>query len=425
MYRAPADADPRYTRSVELFRRADAVIPGGIYGSKSPGFVVPGSYPYYFDRGEGCRLYDVDGNEFIDYMCGYGSQILGYGYEPVLQAGYDRLAKGDLLTSPSPIMVELAEQLVQRIDRAEWTVFAKNGTDATTLAASIARVATDKPVILVARGAYHGAANWCSSNEFPVLEERRDVHEFTWNDTDGLEALFAEHAGRIAAVFVTPYHHPTFGASVMPSEEWYPTIHRLCRAEGALLVMDDIRANFRIDEAGSHVHFGAKPDLICMGKSIANGSPMGVLAGTAELKKVASRFFITGTFWTAAAPMAMAAACLAEMDRLQVLAHLNEMGALLGEGLVEAGREFGFSPIISGPPAIPFMTFEDDPDLYLNQAFCAHMARRGVYLHPHHNWFVSFAHKRSDIEQTVETARQVFRDLAAFSALPGRPPSRR
>ena len=80
--RAPSEPDPRFAKSVEWFRRAEAVIPGGVYGSKSPGFVVPGSFPYYFERGEGCRLYDVDGNEFIDYMCGYGSQILGYGYDP-------------------------------------------------------------------------------------------------------------------------------------------------------------------------------------------------------------------------------------------------------------------------------------------------------------------------------------------------------
>ena len=412
MYRAPSEPDPRFARSVGLFRRAEQVIPGGIYGSKSPAFVVPGSYPYFFDRGEGCRLYDVDGNEFIDYLCGYGSQILGYGYDPVLRKGYERLAHGDLLTGPSLIMVELAEELVARIDAMSWAVFTKNGTDATTLAVSLARVATDKPVVLMARGAYHGSANWCSSNEYPVLDDRRDVHEFTYNDIGDLEALFARHAGRIAAVIVTPYHHPTFAASEMPHPDWYPAVHRLCEKEGALLVMDDIRANFRINRAGSHVHFGARPDLVCMGKSIANGSPLGVLMGTPGLKTAAGRFFITGTFWTAGAPMVMAMACLGEMDRLDVLSHISAMGTLLGDGLVAAGREAGFEVRVSGPAAIPFVTFAGDPDLYLNQAFCARMARRGVYLHPHHNWFISYAHKERDIEETVERAREVFGELA-------------
>ena len=412
-YRAPGEPDSRFRQSVEWFRRAEKVIPGGIYGSKSPGFVVPGSFPYYFDRGEGCRLYDVDGNEFIDYMCGYGSQILGYGYQPVLDAGFDRLKKGDLLTSPSPVMVELAERLVERIRGADWAVFTKNGTDATTLAVSLARVETDKPVILMAKGAYHGAANWCSSNEYPVLDDRRDVREFTWNDVAGLERLFSEHAGRIAAVILTPYHHPAFAASQMPSPEFYPAVHRLCRAEGALLIMDDIRANFRIHLEGSHVAFGAEPDLICMGKSIANGSPLGILLGTTALKKVAASFFITGTFWTAGAPMSMAMACLDEMDRLGVLEHVQFMGRMLGEGLSSLATEAGFRATVSGPPAIPFMTFDDDPDFYLNQAFCAMMTRRGVYLHPHHNWFLSYAHKQRDIEQTLDAARGVFAELAS------------
>lgn len=411
--RAPAEPDPRFQKSVEWFRRAEAVIPGGIYGSKSPGFVVPGSFPYYFDRGEGCRLYDVDGNEFIDYMCGYGSQILGYGYEPVLKAGFDRMTRGDLLTSPSPVMVELAEKVVSRIRGMEWAVFTKNGTDATTLAVSVARVETDKPVILMAKGAYHGAANWCSSNEYPVLDDRRDVVEFVYNDAAGLEQLFATHAGQIAAVILTPYHHPAFAASQMPKEDFHPTVHRLCKQEGSLLIMDDIRANFRVHNEGSHVAFGLEPDLICMGKSIANGSPLGVLLGTGELKKAASSFFITGTFWTAGAPMSMAMACLEEMDRLDVLSHVNSLGTVLKDGLRASAEDAGFAVTVSGTPAIPFLTFDDDPDLYLNQAFCARMARRGIYLHPHHNWFISYGHKDGDIQQTLDASRNVFGEMAA------------
>ena len=116
--------------------------------------------------------------------------------------------------------------------------------------------------------------------------------------------------------------------------------------------------------------------------------------------------------------MAMAAACLAEMDRLDVLSHVNRMGDLLAGGLREAAAEHGFGVTISGPPAIPFLTFDQDPDLYMNQAFCAGMSRRGVYLHPHHNWFISYAHKETDIEQTVDTSREVFREMAAQLSSP-------
>ena len=411
--KAPSDYDPRFSRSLELFRRAERVIPGGIYGTKSPGFVIPGSFPYYFDRGEGCRLYDVDGNEFIDYLCGYGSMILGYGSEPIVAAGEARLRDGDLLTGPQPVMVDLAEMLVDRIDGMEWAVFAKNGTDATTLAVSIARVATEKPIVMIASHAYHGAANWCSSNEYPILRDRDEVVEFEYNDVDMVRRLFSRHAGRIAAVVVTPYHHPAFAPSVMPAPGWYDALHELCRSERSLLIMDDIRANFRLNRAGSHVEFGAHPDLICMGKSIANGSPLGVLLGSKAMKSTAASFFITGTFWTASAPMTMAVRTLEEMDRVDVIAHTRRVGELLCAGLTAAASESGFSITMSGPPSMPFMTFDEDPDLTLNQAFCALMARRGVYLHPHHNWFLSYAHRESDIETTVDRARVAFRALAA------------
>ena len=160
--------------SSELYARARKVMPGGV-NSPVRAFNAVGGEPLFIKSGKGCRVTDVDGNEFIDFMCGFGSQILGYGYESVLKAGIDRMTDGDLLTTPSPVMVELAERVVARIRGMEWTVFTKNGTDATTLAVTLARIETDKPVILMATGAYHGAANWCSSNEYPILDDRRDI----------------------------------------------------------------------------------------------------------------------------------------------------------------------------------------------------------------------------------------------------------
>ena len=106
-------------------------------------------------------------------------------------------------------------------------------------------------------------------------------------------------------------------------------------------------------------------------------------------------------------------ACLDEMDRLDVLSHVNNLGTMLGNGLGAGAKDAGFSVTVSGTPAIPFLTFDDDPDLFLNQVFCARMARRGIYLHPHHNWFISYGHKEADIQKTLESARAVFTDLAA------------
>ncbi len=403
----------RFAASMAYFERAAKVIPGGIYGSKSPGFLVPGHFPYYLSRAQGSRIYDVDGNEFIDYLCGYGSQIVGYGNPAVDGPALEQARKGDLLNQPHPAMVELAERLVGLVDGMDWAVFVKNGTDATTLATSIARADTGKQIIVAAEGAYHGAANWCSTNVFPVFTqaEQRDVRFFPYNDVQALEALFAEHRGRIACIILTPYHHPTYKPQQMPTPEFIAAVERLCRAEGAYFIVDDIRANFRLDMHGSHRFFGAHPDLVTMGKALANGYPISVLLGRDSLRKTASSFFITGTYWMSAVPMIAALATLDEMERLGGAARLAALGGMLKEGLESLGREAGFCARVSGPLAIPYLTFDEDTDLYLNQRFCAAMADRGVFLHPHHNWFISLAHTEEDIARTLDAAREAFREL--------------
>jgi glutamate-1-semialdehyde 2,1-aminomutase len=199
----------------------------------------------------------------------------------------------------------------------------------------------------------------------------------------------------------------------MPDPKLYETARRLCDAEGALLVMDDIRANFRLHEAGSHARFGASPDLWCMGKALANGYPISVLMGREGLRAVASSFFITGTYWMSGGPMAAALATLEEMERLGGVARLEVLGAAFKEGIEAAGRRAGFGARVSGPPAIPFISFDEDPDLWLNQRFGAAMARRGVFIHPHHNGFISLAHSEADIALTAERAGEAFEAMAA------------
>ena len=403
----------RYQRSQDLYDRAAGVIPGGIYGSKSPGFTVPGRFPYYFTEASGCRVKDADGHEYIDYLCGFGSMILGFGNPVVDDPAIAQLRRGDLLNQPGPAMVDLAERLVDLIDGMDWAVFTKNGTDATTLAVSLARVHTGKGFVFKARGAYHGSANWCSSNAYPVLRDQDEIRSFTYGDEAELESLFDAHAGDIAAVILTPYHHAAWADQVMPPDGWHEAVRRLCDREGALFIMDDIRANFRMDLHGSHRAVDARPDFVCMGKSLANGYPIGALMGTDRVKSAASGFFITGTFWMSTVPFLASLACLDEMERSDVVSHVNAMGRRLKEGLTAAGAEAGYRIRCTGPDAIPFLTFADDPDLWRNQEFSARMAAKGVYLHPHHNWFLSRAHSASDVDETLDKAAEAFRETAA------------
>lgn len=263
--------DNRYSNSQDLYDRAATVIPGGIYGSKSPGFTVSGRFPYYFTEGSGCRVKDTDGNEYIDYLCGFGSMILGFGNPVVDDPAITQLRKGDLLNQPGPSMVELAERLTGLISGKDWSVFTKNGTDATTLGISLARVKTGKPYVLMAKGAYHGSANWCSTNNYPVLKDQDEIRTFTYGNAADLERLVRELKGQIAAVILTPYHHATWADQLMPPSGWHETVRRLCDSEGAFFIMDDIRANFRLSINGSHTVMEARPDMVTMGKSLANG----------------------------------------------------------------------------------------------------------------------------------------------------------
>ncbi|NJL33617.1 MAG: aminotransferase class III-fold pyridoxal phosphate-dependent enzyme, partial [Chloroflexaceae bacterium] len=262
-------------QSRRWFARAERVIPGGIYGHTSPVVLVPGAFPSYAAEGHGCRYTDVDGNEYIDFMCGYGPVLLGHRHAEVEAAAEAARRKGTCFNHPTPLMVELAEALVGVVDFADWAVFAKNGSDLTTWCLQVAREATGRAKVFKARGAYHGTHAWCAPGHGgQIAEDRAQVAEFAWNDAGGLEELFRRHAGKVAALILTPFHHPAYGDSELPSSEFVAAANRLSREHGVLLVLDDVRCGFRLAEAGSHGVYGYEPDLAVYCKAMANGYPI-------------------------------------------------------------------------------------------------------------------------------------------------------
>jgi glutamate-1-semialdehyde 2,1-aminomutase len=399
----------RFSRSQALFERAAKVIPGGIYGHASPAVTVPGAYPYYAERGRGCRYWDVDGNEYIDYLCGYGPMILGHQHPEVEEAAARQQRDALCLNHPGPIMVELAEYLVDLVEFSAWAVFGKNGSDMTTWALQVAREHTKRRKILKVAGAYHGIDPWCTPGHAGLLhEDRVHVHEFFWNDLESFDRLLKAHRGDIAGVIMTPFHHPAFQPSQLPAPGFWSHIESACRRDGIVLILDDIRAGFRLDARGSHVPFGFEPDLICFCKAIANGHALSATLGRQELRVAASKVFLTGSYWNSAPAMAAALACLEILQREDTVSTLRPLGEQLMDGLVEAGRRHGYAMIASGPPAIPFLSFADDPSLRRQQRFCTEVTRRGAIFHPHHNWFLSAAHTPEDIDSTLRMADEAF-----------------
>ena len=405
--------EPDFSRSAALFARAASVIPGGIFGHTSPAAVLPGASPYFAQSAHGCRYTDVDGREYIDFLCGYGPLILGYNDPEVEEAAARQARDGNCFNHPAPVMVELAERLVALVDFASWAVFGKNGADMTTWAIQVAREHTQRKKILKIAGAYHGSHAWTTPGHGGWIEEdRAHIHAFPWNDVGAFQQLLKKHRDEVAGVIVTAFHHPAFGDSEMPAPGFFQEIETACRRDGVVLILDDVRSGFRLHPGGSHRLFGFQPDVTCFSKALGNGHPISAALGTEALRRAAGRVFLTGSFWQSAVPMAAAMKCLEICERDDVVERLERIGGLLRAGLENAAARHGFSVRYTGPNAMPFLSFADERNFLRSQDFCRAMVRRGVFLHPHHNWFLCAAHREADIAQTVEAADGAFRELA-------------
>lgn len=407
-------AAPRLANSVDtqLRARASRVVPGGQWGHLDAAR-LPDGYPQYFDRAEGCRLHDVDGRSFVDLMCSWGPIVLGHQHPAVERAARDQAARGDCMNGPAPVLVELAELLVALVPHADWCIFGKNGTDATTTCVTIARAATGRRKVLVASGAYHGAVPWCSPSVAGVTaEDRAHLITFGYNDIPSLEAAVDQAGTDLAAILVSAFRHDMGQKQELPTPEFARRARALCDETGAALLLDDVRAGFRLHLGGSWETLGVRPDLAAWSKAIANGHPLAAVTGQDRFRDAAASVFTTGSFWCGAAPMAAAVATLQELRRLDGPAYMRAMGQRLRDGLAERAAHHGIGIDQSGPVQMPTLLFADDPEWKRGFAFCAEALRHGAYLHPKHNMFLSCAHTEADIDAVLAAADAGFRHLA-------------
>ena len=361
-----------YEKSRELFARAQKIIPSGIYGHQGPaeGCYMPvEAFPFYSERALGSRFWDVDGNEFLDYMCGYGPNVLGYNDPDVNAAADAQRAKSDCVTAPSPVMVDFADLLVDTVASADWAFFAKNGNDVTTLAVLTARAHTRRKKIVFFRGYYHGVSPWTQKIDYPGIlpEEVANNVCLPWNDFQAIEDLFAREGDEVAAVIAQPYMHGNFADNELPAEGFWAHVRALCDKHGAVLIVDDVRAGFRLDLAGSDHYYGFRADLICFCKALANGYNVSALCGRRELMNTVSGISFTGSYWMSAVPFAAGIACIEKMKRLDLCALLRARGEALKTGLIAAGKKYGFDLHVSGELALPYLRIADDPTLSLHQ----------------------------------------------------------
>ncbi|HEY8014883.1 MAG TPA: aminotransferase class III-fold pyridoxal phosphate-dependent enzyme [Dongiaceae bacterium] len=400
-------------RDQELRERAKRVIPGGMWGHMNAARLPP-EYPQYFAKAEGARIWDVNGREYVDFMCAWGPMVLGYRDPDVEAAVRAQGALGDSLNGPSERLVELAELLNETIPHCDWSMLAKNGTDATTIALTIARAATEKRKVLIARKAYHGAAPWCTPYPAGTLQEDR-AHQifYDYNDPQSLEQAAAEAGDDLAAIIATAIRHDIGRDHEMPNRIFAEAARKIADKTGAALILDDVRCGFRLNLGGSWELVGVRPDLTAFSKAIANGYALAAVTGKDRFRDAATRIFTTGSFWFQAIPMAAALATLRKLHAIDGTALMHRAGMRLRNGLQAQADSRRIKIRQSGPPQMPLVLFEDDPEVTKGKFFCVEALKRGVFLHPVHTMFLSCAHTDAEIDRALEATDGAFAAVAA------------
>jgi len=402
--------------SESWFARSKRVIPGGAQTfSKSHTQYVRGAAPLFLDRGKGCRVWDVDENEYIDYVQGLLPNILGYAHDEVNAAANTQLARGHSFSLPHPLEVELAERLTHLIPCAEMVRFGKNGSDATAGAVRAARAFTKRDRIACC--GYHGWQDWfigsTTRNAGVPDAVRALTHPFPYNDLSALEAILHSHKGEFAAVIMEPVNF------VEPHPGYLQRVKDLAHCHGALLIFDEICSGFHFGIGGAQKLYGVTPDLACFGKAMGNGFPISCVVGREEVMRWFEEIFFSFTLGGEVASMAAAMKVLDILTQTDALARMQTHGRRLQDGINVMAREAGLSHRIQciGRPSWSLLKFCDatgSPNLLERSLFQQEAIKRGVLLLATHN--MTAAHDEAAIEQTLETYAAVLKTLAGWLA---------
>jgi glutamate-1-semialdehyde 2,1-aminomutase len=404
------DMRGRFDASSRLGAKAHALIPGGAHTYAKGDDQYPILAPGFIARGRGCRVWDVDGNEFIEYGMGNRAIGLGHAYPAVLDAVMRALPDGCNFTRPSPMEVECAEQFLRLIDGAEMVKFCKDGSTATTEALRLARAVTGRThVACCADHPFFATHDWfigTSPMNAGIPQAVRDLTlTFRYNDIDSVRALFAEHPGSIAALIMEP------AKTIEPQAGFLHEVQRLCRENGALFILDEMITGFRWHNGGAQRVYGIVPDISTFGKALANGFSVSALAGKREFMRLGGldhdreRVFLLST--THGAETHALAAAIANMrvyESEPVIEHLYAKGERLRIAMTQAIRRHGlerFVTVDGRPCCLVYGTRDGEgkPSQAFRSLLLQETIARGVLIP---SLVVGYAHTDADIDRTVE-----------------------
>lgn len=402
----------QFTESLDLFTHARDVIAGGSQtSSKRPGAYALGAYPIYAARASGSHIWDIDGNEYIDFVNGLGPIVLGYCYPEVDAAIAEQLEKGIIYGLLSPLEVAAADSIIDAVPAAEMVRFLKGGAEANNAAARIARAYTKREIIL--NNGYRGWSDgWSASRNdggIPTALEQ-SIRQFTFNDLNYLEDLFRTHDNQVAAVALDA---ASMGKE--PEPGYLQGLNDLAHKHGALVIYDEIVTGFRLAMGGAQEYYGVTPDLATFAKAMANGMPLAAVVGSKEVMQSAEDLVISITYGGEALSLAAAVATMDVMRAHNVHEHLHRTGELLRDGINAAAQRAGIALEAHGLAPIGGERFLDAADAeeegLMWRFLLAGLAQRGVLIRRGGVNFITFSHTEEDVAQTCEALEDTLHEL--------------
>lgn len=423
------------SKSEELFNRAMKILPGGVNSPVRAFKSVSGTPPFMVSA-SGCILTDADGKEYIDYIGSWGPMILGHTHPQVTKALIEMVKKGTSFGTPSPVEVDIAEEIVKRVPSVEKIRFVNSGTEATMSAIRLARAATERNVIIKFAGGYHGHADsfliqagsgamTLGVPNSPGVTEgvAKDTRVALYNDLDSVEKLFINEHENIAAIIVEPIAGNM--GTVPPEPGFLNGLRDICDKYGSLLIFDEVMTGFRVARGGAQELYNIKPDLSTFGKVIGGGLPVGAYGGRADLISMIAPegpVYQAGTL--SGNPLAMTAG-LATLKLLDNNAYekLEKSSRMLEEGLRDAALSVGIPISAQRVGSMITLFFSENRVVNLDDAIAADhdrfkqfftfMLKNGIHLPPsgYEAWFVSTAHETTHIDRAIELAAGAFESL--------------
>ena len=417
------DAPPQVARSLEIYERARRLIPGATQLiSRRPTRAALGVSPIYAERAKGCRIWDVDGNEYVDWFSAVGPIVLGYANDVVDAAVKEQIERGSIYSIVHESAVELAEMLVRLVPSAEMVRYAKGGGEACTVAVRIARGVTGRDKVLFS--GYHGWHDWYLAAN--LGSERLDGHlfngiepigvpralegsslPFAYGDLDQLEDLLKAHGDEVACIIMEPMR------TELPPAGYLEGVRRLADRHGVVLIFDEVSCGWRVSLGGVQEVVGVTPDMTVFAKAISNGYPMAAVVGRREVMEPMSRMFISSAYWDDNVGTAAALATVRELERLDAPAIFERLGSDFRGRVDAAAAETGAPAKCVGVSAHPGIRFDVPAELMPKVAtlFVQENARRGVILSQ--GFFFNTAHDDDEaLHRTEEAVRGSFAVIA-------------